>query len=267
MFMKHSVAGAGRAPRPIVVALTACLAGAGVLVSAQSADERAAARDVAAKRGDAVVMVLATVKLQLNVGGREQNQDRPVQTNATVLDGSGLAVTSLSQLQPDDMLMRTFSAQMPPGTSVSVTSEPSDVKMHLADGRELPARIVLRDADLDLVFLKPSDPLAAPIPAVDGPSGKLALMDPLMVLQRTNESTGWKMAAALGQVQLVLDKPRTYYQVAISTMGGNGLGSPLFDTKGGFIGVFVMRNTGPRTPGTLGVLAADDIRDVAKQAK
>ena len=90
------------------------------------------------------------------------------------LDGSGLAVTSLSQLQPDDMLMRTFSAQMPPGTSVSVTSEPSDVKMHLSDGREVAARIVLRDADLDLAFLKPSEPLAAPIPAVDGPSGKLA---------------------------------------------------------------------------------------------
>lgn len=262
-----TVAAGGRASRILIVVLTACLTAAGALVGAQSADERAAARDVAAKRGDAVVMVLATVKLQLNVGGREQNQDRPVQTNATVLDGSGLAVTSLSQLQPDDMLMRTFSAQMPQGTSISVTSEPSDVKMHLADGRELPARIVLRDADLDLAFLKPSDPLTAPIPAVDGPSGRLAQMDPLMVLQRTNEATGWKMAASLGQVQLVLDKPRTYYQVAIATMGGNGLGSPLFDTKGGFIGVFVMRSTGPRTPGSLGVLAADDIRDVAKQAK
>jgi S1-C subfamily serine protease len=247
--------------------LLACVTGAGALLGAQSADERAAARDVAAKRGDAVVMVLATVKLQLNVGGREQNQDRPVQTNATVLDGTGLAVTSLSLLQPDDMLMRTFSAQMPPGTSISVTSEPSDVKMHLADGREVPARIVLRDADLDLAFLKPSEPLAAPIPAVDGPSGKVALMDPLMVLQRMNEAMGWKVAASLGQVQLVLDKPRTYYQVSIATVGSNGLGSPLFDTKGGFIGVLVLRSTGPRSPGSPGVLAADDIRDVAKQAK
>jgi len=264
---QQKIQGGGGARRLVAVALAAALAAGSTFAGAQSADERAAAREVASKRGDAVVMILATVKLQLNVGGREQSQDRPVQTNATVLDGTGLAVTSLSQLQPDDMLMRTFSAQMPPGTSVSVTSEPSDVKMHLADGREIPARIVLRDADLDLAFLKPSDPLTSPIPAIDGPTGRLVLMDPLLVLQRTNEATGWKMAASLGQVQLILDKPRTYYQVAIATLGSNGLGSPLFDTKGGFVGVFVMRSTGPRTPGTLGVLAADDIRDIAKQVK
>lgn len=237
-----------------------------VTLTAQSPEERAAAREIAAKRGDAVVMVLATVKLQLTVGGREQNQDRPVQTNATILDGTGLAVTALSQLQPEDQMMRAFSGTVPPGTSVSVTSEPSDVRMHLADGREVPARIVLRDADLDLIFLKPTEPFASPITAVDGPSGKPALMDPLMILQRTNEALGWKTAAALGQVQLIMDKPRTYYQVAVSTMG-NAMGCPLFDTKGGFVGVFVMRSTGSRSPGTAGVLAADDIREVAKQAK
>ena len=50
-------------------------------------------------------------------------------------------------------------------------------------------------------------------------------------------------------------------------VGAAGLGSPLFDTSGRFVGVIVMRNTGQRGAAPLsGVLPADDIREVAKQA-
>ena len=50
---------------------------------AQTRDERAAARDVVKKRGDAVVMVLATIKMRVNVGGREQTIDQAAQANGT----------------------------------------------------------------------------------------------------------------------------------------------------------------------------------------
>ena len=67
-------------------------------------------------------------------------------------------------------------------------------------------------------------------------------------------------------MQLVIDKPRTYYQVAMPTVGGTGLGSPVFDLAGQFVGVIVMRNTGSRGSASPGVLPAEDIRDIAKQA-
>jgi S1-C subfamily serine protease len=233
---------------------------AGPGARAQSLDDRAAARDVVRKRSDAVVMVLATVKLRLTIAGREQTTDQAAQTNATVLDASGLAVLSLSQLQPDDMVARRFPST--PGSRVEVTSEPSDIRMHLADGRELPARLVLRDEDLDLAFIRPIEPPSPPITFVDAASAKPALLDLLTAVQRTSESTSWVTAASFATVQLVIDKPRTYYQVA----GGGGLGSPLFDLSGRFVGVTLMRNTGTRGSGTPGVLPAEDIREVAKQA-
>src|SRR5438045_3470067 len=95
--------------RAAVLLLMTCVAAPAL---AQSADERTAARDVVKKRGDAVVMVTATLKVRYNIGGREQQQDQQVQANATVLDPAGLTVLSLSTLQPDDLMSRQLSARV-----------------------------------------------------------------------------------------------------------------------------------------------------------
>jgi hypothetical protein len=247
--------------RRAVLTVVACLALAPAAF-AQSAEERAAARSVVAKRSDAVVAVLATVKLRINVAGREQATDQAVQMVGTVLDATGLTVFSLQQIQPDEAMTRMYSRQMPPGGGkIEVTSEPSDIRMHLADGREIPAKLVLRDADLDLAFIRPSEPLAAALPYVDAPSAKAALLDTLTIVRRTFETSGWIAGAAFANVELVLDKPRTYYQVAI--IGNGPTGSPLFDMAGRFVGVLLVRDTTSRN---LAILPADDIREVAKQA-
>ncbi len=235
-------------------------------VLGQSPDERAAARDLIKKRGDAVVMVLATIKIRVNIEGRDQPNEQAAQTNATVLDSSGLAVLSLSTLEPDDVMSRQLTQRFGANARVEVTSEPTDIRMHLADGREVPAKLVLKDADLDLAFVRPSEPLSTPMTFVDAPSGKASLLDLVFVVQRTSESTGWTTGASFGSVQLVIDKPRTYYLLAMSG-GAAGLGSPLFDTSGRFVGITVMRNPGIRGAAPLsGVLPAEDIREVAKQA-
>ena len=234
--------------------------------AAQTLDERATARDVVKKRGDAVIMVLATIKLRINIGGREQSTDQATQANATILDSTGLTVLSLSSLQPDDVMSRTLSQRVAAGTKVDVTSEPSDIRMHLADGRELAAKLVLRDEDLNLAFIRPTEPPTAPLTFVDAAGATPAILDSVMLLQRTSEATGWLAAASLGSIQLVIDKPRTYYQVAIPTVGGTGLGAPVFDLAGHFVGVVVLRNTGSRGTASPGVLPGGDIRDIAKQA-
>ena len=144
-----------------LIVLSAVVAGVAP-AAAQSADERATARDVVKKRGDAVIMVLATIKLRINIGGREQSTDQATQANATILDSTGLTVLSLSSLQPDDMMSRSLSQRVAAGTKVDVTSEPSDIRMHLADGREIAAKLVLRDEDLDLAFIRPTTPPEKP---------------------------------------------------------------------------------------------------------
>lgn len=249
--------------RAAILACVVCV-GLASAAFAQSSEERAAARSVVAKRSDAVIVVLATVKLRINVGGREQASDQAAQMNGTILDATGLTVFSLQQIQPDEVMTRMYSRQMPPGGGkIEVTSEPSDIKMHLADGRELPAKLVLRDTDLDLAFIRPSEPLSAPLPFIDAPSGKPSLLDTLTLVRRTNEASGWIAGASFANVELVIDKPRTYYQVAI--IGGGNTGSPLFDMTGRFVGVLLMRDTGTRST-VQAILPADDIREVAKQA-
>jgi S1-C subfamily serine protease len=237
------------------------------LLTAQTPDERLAARDFVTKKGAAVVMVLATLKIRANVGGEEQTVDQQAQANGTIIDPSGLAVLSLSSLEPDEMMARSLSARTRPGTRVDVSSAPSGIRMHLADGREIPAKLILRDADLDLAFIRPAEPPSPPVTWVDAPAARASLFDLVFVVQRTSEGTGWATAATFGTVQVVLDKPRQYYQLAIAGSAGQPLGSPVFDPAGRFVGLVVMRSSGARGPNATGVLPAHDILEVARQAR
>lgn len=267
-----------------VLACVLLLSAAVAAPRAQTADERASARQVLTKRGDAVVTVLASIKSRMTMGGREMARpDESLQANATVLDATGLSVMSLTALEPARLMNGIYSQASTGGMGkLEMTTEPSNLRIRLADGTEVPAKIVLRDEDLDLVFLRPVDPPKTPLAFVDGPSGKVAALDMLILVQRLGETSSWKNAIALGYVQAVIDKPRTVYIFAASTVGGgSGLGSPAFDAAGNFLGVVVMRNTSASVAlGSLSsfgggdqmgilpiVLPADDIRDVAKQAK
>src|SRR6185312_16261175 len=120
-------------------------------------------------------------------------------------------------------MTRSLSARVRPDTRVDVSSEPSAIRMHLADGRELPMKLVLRDQDLDLAFIKPATPPPGPVTFIDSPSAKASLLDLLFVIQRAPEGNGWATAASFGIVQLVVDKPRLYYVVAAPTSGGSVL--------------------------------------------
>ena len=249
------------------IVLAAGLTAATALAAAQTPDERASARDLVKQKGDAVVMVMATLKIRANVAGQEQTLDQQAQANGTVIDASGLTVLSLSTLEPDEMMSRTLSARMRPGTRVDVSSEPSGVRMHVADGRELPAKLVLRDQDLDLAFIRPAAPPSPPLPSVGAPVVRPGLLDLVCLIQRTTEATGWTVAATFGTVQFVIDKPRRYYQIVVPGPGAGSLGSPVFDPAGRFVGIVVVRDSGARGPNSTGVLPAEDLLDIAKQAQ
>jgi hypothetical protein len=233
--------------------------------TAQTPEERANARALVAKLGDAVITVLGTSKVRINQGGREvQNRDERIQATATMLDASGLAVMSLASIDPSDVLMANAARANRPGAPpVSVTAESADLRYRMADGREVPARVVLRDKDLDMAFLRPVERLGAPVVALDTASAKPQPVDLLVVLQRLPEVAGWQAMASFATVQAIVEKPRTFYLVT-----SGAFGAPVFDTGGRFVGVVLrLRNDtgdGPTAPPI--VLPAADIREVAKQA-
>lgn len=248
---------------------------------AQTPDERAAARDLLTKRGDAVVTVRATVKMRgmPGPGGAEAMEDT-VQANAVVLDGTGLTVTALSQLDPSDMLMRFFSS-MPGAPEMKLSVDQSNIRIRLNSGQEVPAKIVLRDKDLDLIFLRPTDVPASPMASVDMTApGKAQAADLVVVVQRFGEITGWKAGVSFGSVQAVVERPRTMYVVAAGNAGGGGLGSAVFDATGRFLGVIVMRSQSTGRSGMFSMMAGsegagmlpvvlpvEEIAELAKQAK
>lgn len=264
----------------LTFAIALGLAAMAVPAFGQTADERTAARDLLARRAAAVVTVRATVKMRglPGPGGGDAMEDT-IQVNAVVIDGSGLVVTALSQLDPSDMLKRLIGG-MAPGGPPDISVEQSNIRLRLDNGQEVPARIVLRDKDLDLVFLRPAAAPASPMVSVDmAAPGKVQAADLVLVLQRFGEMTGWKPGVSFGSVQAVVEKPRTLYVVAAPSVNG-GLGSAVFDTSGRFLGLMVMRSQSAGRPsffsmmsGTEGagllpvVLPVEEIAELAKQAK
>lgn len=230
---------------------------------AQMPEERAAARELLATRGGAVVHVLGTARLRANQGGKDMPMpDQRIQALATVLDRSGLAVMSLTAIDPSELMSAQLSRGRAAGAAVTVTAESSDLRYRMPDGREIAARVVLRDKELDLAFLRPAEEPAAAMTAVDVFAAKVLAVDPVIVLQRLPEVAGWQTTALLYSVQAVVEKPRTFY-----ILTGGVAGAPVFDTRGQFVGVVLrLKNESDAANAPLIVLPANDIREVAKQA-
>jgi hypothetical protein len=219
-------------------------------------EERAGARAVIVKRGDAIVIVLGTLKVRTIVDGREvQSEDQPLQVNATVLDARGLTVMSLSALDPGKLMTSVAGRSSGPGRpTVEIKSDASALRMRLPDGHEVAATVVTRNEALDLAFIRPTAAVAAPLAFVDGPSAKPGAMDLLVIVQRLSAFASWKTTASFAYVQAVLDQPRPSYLVAGST-GGPGVAA--FDPSGAFVGIMVMRATSPAASSPVGSMLAD----------
>jgi Trypsin-like peptidase domain len=242
-------------------------------------DDRAAGREIVKKWQHAIVTVRVVLKMRVSVGGREmQSMDESVETVGTVIDPSGLTVLSLGALNPGAMMNKMIGGSGSGQERMEFGSEPSDVKLRLSDGKELPARIVLRDEDLDLAFLRPTTKPEKPLVAINlADEGKPTLLDPVVVLTRLGRVGGWAPAASLQTIGAIIEKPRTFYVVETGSAGG--MGTPAFTPSGKVVGLLTMRSiqsgrsgmfsmmSGSEGLGLLPViLPAADVRDIAQQA-
>ena len=226
--------------KAIVGVLVSVLACPALAVSEQA--ERVAMRDVAKKWQDAIVSVRVSLKVRMSMGGREvQSMDDTVETVATVIDPSGLTVMSLSSLDPGAMMSRLMGAASGED-KMQIVSEPSDVRMRLPDGRELPARIVLRDQDLDLAFIRPTAKPLAPLTAINlSDSATPRVLDDVVVLSRMGRVGGWAPSAVTYGVAAIIEKPRTFFVLA----GQAGTSTPAFLPNGKLVGLLTVRQVDP----------------------
>ena len=245
--------------------------------NAAAQEQRAAMREVSTTWQDAIVSVRVSLKVRMSMGGREvQTMDDTLETVATVVDPGGLTVMSLSSLDPGAMISRLMGAAGG-DEKMSIVSEPSDVRIRLPDGRELPAKIVLRDQDLDLAFIRPTAKPSAPLTAINlADAARPAILDDVVVLSRLGRVGGWAPAAVLYSVGAVIERPRTLFVLN----GQAGTGTPAFLSTGKLVGLLTIRQVDPGRMSMFGmmggtegagviavILPAADVLEIAKQAQ
>jgi hypothetical protein len=249
-----------------------------VCASTRAQDNRAAARDLVKKWQDAIVNVRVVVKMRMSMGGREmQSSDDTIEVVGTVIDPGGLTVVSLSSINPGAMMTKLMASASGNGQGVEIVSEPTDLKIRLADGREIPSTIALRDEDLNLAFIRPITAPAKPFVAVNlADAAQPAMLDQVVVFGRLGRVGGWAPSAALRDIGGIVVKPRTFFVLAGETAG---IGTPAFLTNGKIVGILTVRQIANDRPsafatmsGTEGlgllsvILPAEDVLEIAKQA-
>jgi S1-C subfamily serine protease len=272
---------------PIAQALAADAVDAALTLTAPPprTDVVAAAKDVVKNHGPSVVRVTGTVKLTMAMKGmnmppREQRFD----VLGTIIDPSGLTVVSNSTIDVSAMLgSMSMGEEDGEAVKLQVKTEFSALKIRLADGTEVPGRIVLKDQDWDMAFVMPDNQseqgkkLAGKYPALNlDDNATVAALDEVIALGRLGKNLDYQSAVQIGRISAVVAKPRTLY----ATSGNNlvaGLGIPVFNAAGKLVGIQLMRNSGPvdLTASDMSamvssmapiILPAADVAEVAKQA-
>lgn len=253
-------------------------------LTARADDAAKAGREILAKCQSAVVTVKLALKQSVSMGGHDSKSESKAETTGTVIDPSGLTIVSLSVTDPSSALKDTYTRMITArGGDVSqfkFESELTDLKIVLADGTEIPAEVVLRDKDLDLAYLRPSDKPAKALPFVDlSRDAKAQLLDEVIVVNRLNQVANRVPAVSVGRIEAVVEKPRTFYVLG-QAMWGYALGSPVFALDGKLVGILFLRTAKAPVEQASGfvfnnlnvfgmmpiILPASDIVDGAKQA-
>lgn len=194
-----------------------------------------AGRKVAEASGPAVVTVHLVKKTTMAFEGQSSTRDSQSEIPGVVISPEGLTVTSLAAGDSSSM----FGG--PAGEGASARSDITEAKLIVANGDEIDAKVVLRDKDLDLLFLRPIKKLARPMKWVDlRKSTRVGLLDPVVLLTRLGKVVNRTLGAKLLYVQGVVEKPRKRYVISNDFLGGD-FGSPVMALDGRIVGLLVVK--------------------------
>ena len=236
------------------------LAGVLLLSSTPRADPQGQMlRALSAKYKPSLVTLSLIVKL--SAGGYEDQSE--LEASGFLLDSSGLVVTTNSAIDP--------AAAYGGGSegSASMSSRVVGVKILTTDGQEIPAKVVLRDKDKNLAFVRP---IKAPAKKLSGvnfqTSASAQIADPVYLLGRLGKTGGRVVEAKTSRIVSVLDKPRRMY--VLDAYAYLYVGDLAFNEKGQPLGLLTQRL--PIGKARLSerslpiIIPARDVWEVARQA-
>lgn len=223
--------------------------------------QAAAGRALVKRYADAIVSVELVLTLKIKYGDREQApREQRVEINGTVISPSGLTVTSLYYVDPQSQ-MEASRGQGGRGPEL-VGTEFKEVKLRFADGKEVPARFVLKDADLDLAFMAPeTDEPGKVYPHVNlaEPASGTVLNDYFFVSRAQKAQQRVPLVRGT-EIAGIVEKPRRFF-----LMTDQSIATPVFDPEGKVLGI-TLQNFANGRPTSMVVMPSDDIAEMAKQA-
>lgn len=206
---------------------------------------------------DALVIVQFVISIKASRNGQQfPAQEKKVRLAAVTLNDKGL--TLASNIGSDPLAGR----QIPP--NMQVETNVLNVKIILNDGSEVPAKVAMRDKDLDVILVQPEKVEAGkkyPFITLDA-AAKPTLLEPVMGISRLGFDTNRTPVVLPGAIRGIIKKPRNFYFTGI-----NGTGLPVFNKDGKCFGIMLRRmgESGPTGPAL--ALPAEDILEIVKQVK
>jgi len=228
------------------------------------------ALEISTSYKDSVLFLTAVVEVEVTAGDNPaKKEERKVEMLGSVIDKDGLIVVSLSTLDVASTIDgRTFNSPQGP-MKLSAKGTTKEVKILMPDGSEVDAKVVSKDTDLDLAFIRPEKPDEVKLTAIDTASNApMSLLDDVIVLGRLGKDLNREPVVLTSEVVSLVTKPRT-----LGKLGSQAVGMPVFNKDGKFVGIGINRfspkgdsdNQGP-TPSNV-ILPAEDLLESASQAK
>ena len=223
-------------------------------------------RALAKRYADTVVSVELVATIKMTVGDRAlPPRENRVDVNGTVIAPSGLTVTILSLVDPRGAMEAMRAAQGMGGQKIEIgETEFKDVKLRLANNTEVPSVIVLKDPDLNLVFIAPlADATAKPrtFPCISLDKAAAAeVLGNYYYVTRAHKSLQRVPIVRETTVVGIVEKPRRMF-----LMSDQALGVPVLDPAGLVLGIATQYLENGR-PTNLVVLSAADISELGAQA-
>lgn len=220
-------------------------------------------RDVEAHSAGAIVSVELVAVVRGTMGGKAMPpHEQQIDADGTVLAENGLTVTALSIVDPK--MMQESMAAMRGAKIEFAETEFKDVKLRLSNNAEVPAAIVLRDPDLNLVFVSPLPGKVTPAKKfsfVDlGNEAKAVVLGDYFVVTRAAKEFQRLPLVFPVTIVGIVERPRTKYLISSQVAG-----APVFDPDGRILGIGTVDFSTGRPSGVI-ILPSSDVAELAKQA-
>ena len=219
------------------------------------------------EKADCVTWVSVTMRVEVSAGGRSMPpQEQKLEAIGTIIAEDGLTVLSLSTVDPKAKILSRLRTG-----AASVQVNYTEVLLLMPDGSEVPAKILLKDNDLDLAYLLPisnekniENNQIKPFPFVSQQHEKFnqpQVLDGVISMSKLGRNLYRQSTLRRGWVNAVIEKPRQYYVIENTSPG-----TPVFDKSGKCIGVVVYKMERGQ-PSAIVTLPSKDILEIAEQVR